>query len=115
MDAETFADAVVPFLKDIGLTVGLEPGRFLTGNGGILVSRVEYVKENPLKPFIVIDAAMNDLIRPALYQAHHDIRAVREVSETLTGMSWVLFASRATLWPRTAPCQPLPKAISSPS
>ncbi|MCB1101283.1 MAG: diaminopimelate decarboxylase, partial [Kiritimatiellae bacterium] len=65
--------------------VSMEPGRFLTGNGGILVTRVEYVKPNPEKQFIVIDAAMNDLIRPALYEAYHEIRPVKETAETVHG------------------------------
>jgi diaminopimelate decarboxylase len=69
---------VIPTLKKLRLTVSMEPGRFLTGNGGILVTRVEYVKDNPFKKFIVVDAAMNDLIRPALYDAWHEVRAVRE-------------------------------------
>lgn len=84
-EPEAFAAAVVPCLKELGLRVGLEPGRFLTGNGGILVTRVEYVKDNPFKQFIVVDAAMNDLIRPALYQATHEVQAVRETEGTIFG------------------------------
>jgi diaminopimelate decarboxylase len=84
-DLKAFAAAVVPPLKKLGLTVSMEPGRFLTGNAGILVSRVEYVKDNPFKKFIVIDAAMNDLIRPALYEAYHAIQPVREMKATVRG------------------------------
>lgn len=84
-DLAAFAAAVIPPLKDLGLTVSMEPGRFLVGNAGILVTRVEYIKENPFKKFIVIDAAMNDLIRPALYEAYHEIKPVREISETVFG------------------------------
>lgn len=84
-DLKAFADAVVPSLKELGLTVSMEPGRFLTGNAGILVTRVQFVKENPFKKFIVIDAAMNDLIRPALYEAYHGIKPVRETTETVLG------------------------------
>lgn len=84
-DLQAFADAMLPPLQDLGLTVSMEPGRFLTGNAGILVTRVEYVKPNPEKQFIIIDAAMNDLIRPALYEAHHEIRAVHETAETVHG------------------------------
>ena len=51
----------------------LEPGRLLTGNAGVLLSKVEYIKPTDSKNFLVIDAAMNDLIRPSLYQAHHEI------------------------------------------
>jgi diaminopimelate decarboxylase len=56
----------------------LEPGRVLVGNAGVLVTRVLYVKRSGRKTFVVVDAAMNDLIRPALYGAHHDIRLVDE-------------------------------------
>jgi diaminopimelate decarboxylase len=76
---------VLPPLQKLGLTVSMEPGRYLTGNAGILVTRVEYVKDSPFKKFIVIDAAMNDLIRPALYEAYHAIQAVRETKETVHG------------------------------
>jgi diaminopimelate decarboxylase len=55
-----------------------EPGRMIVGNAGILVSRVIYVKPGEAKNFVIIDAAMNDLIRPTLYEAHHDVVPVRE-------------------------------------
>ncbi len=55
-----------------------EPGRLIVGNAGILVTRVIYVKRGEAKTFVIVDAAMNDLIRPTLYEAHHDIRPVRE-------------------------------------
>lgn len=84
-DLKIFADAVIPPLKELGLTVSMEPGRFLVGNAGILVTQVQYVKENPFKKFIVVDAGMNDLIRPALYQAYHHVQPVRETSDTLHG------------------------------
>ncbi|HMP96285.1 MAG TPA: diaminopimelate decarboxylase [Kiritimatiellia bacterium] len=84
-DLAAFAAAVIPPLKDLGLTVSMEPGRFLVGNAGILVTRVEYIKDNPFKKFIVIDAAMNDLIRPALYEAYHEIKPVAATGETVFG------------------------------
>lgn len=84
-DLDAFAAAVIPPLKDLGLTVSMEPGRFLVGNAGILVTRVEYIKDNPFKKFIVMDAAMNDLIRPALYEAYHEIKPVDERAETIFG------------------------------
>ncbi len=62
-----------------GLTCILEPGRFLVGNAGVLVTRVILVKTGEAKRFIVVDAAMNDLIRPTLYEAHHEILPVVEV------------------------------------
>ncbi len=55
-----------------------EPGRMIVGNAGILVTRVIYVKHGDAKNFVIIDAAMNDLIRPTLYEAHHDVVPVRE-------------------------------------
>jgi diaminopimelate decarboxylase len=73
MGPQPYAAALVPLLKPLGLRILLEPGRFITGNAGILVSRVEYVKRTGKKNFLIIDAAMNDLIRPALYEAYHEI------------------------------------------
>jgi diaminopimelate decarboxylase len=84
-DLAEFARVVIPPLKELGLSVGMEPGRFLTGNAGLLVTRVEYVKDNPFKKFVVIDAAMNDLIRPALYEAYHEIVPVQATEETQFG------------------------------
>ncbi len=84
-DLAHFARAVIPRLKAIGLSVGLEPGRFLVGNAGILVAEVQYVKDNPFKQFVICDAGMNDLIRPPLYDAYHEIRAVREAAGTVFG------------------------------
>ena len=71
--ATEFARAVVPHLKRIGLRILLEPGRFIVGNGGVLVTRVLYVKQTPVKRFVITDAAMNDLIRPSLYGSYHEI------------------------------------------
>jgi len=72
-----YARAVLPFLKELGLKVVMEPGRFIVGNAGILICRVQYVKDSALKKFVVVDAGMNDLIRPVLYEAYHDIVPVR--------------------------------------
>ena len=60
-------------LKPLGLKVLIEPGRFIAGNCGILVTRVEYVKQTGVKNFVIVDAAMNDLARPALYDSYHQI------------------------------------------
>ena len=68
-----YASRLVPLLKPLGLRVLMEPGRFISGNSGILVTRVEYVKRTGRKNFIIVDAAMNDLIRPAFYDAYHEI------------------------------------------
>ena len=71
--ARIYADKVVPLLKRTGLKIILEPGRFIVGNAGILVTRVLYIKSTPKKRFVIVDAGMNDLIRPALYEAYHNI------------------------------------------
>jgi len=71
--AKEFAKKVSPLLKQSGLKIILEPGRFIVGNAGILVAKVIYVKETAQKDFVIIDAAMNDLARPSLYQAYHKI------------------------------------------
>ena len=63
----------MPLLRPLGLKILIEPGRFIAGNAGILVTRVEYVKRTGRKNFVIVDAAMNDLIRPAFYDAYHEI------------------------------------------
>jgi diaminopimelate decarboxylase len=68
-----YAARLVPLLQPLGLKILLEPGRFISGNAGILVTRVEYVKRTGIKNFLIVDAAMNDLIRPAFYDAYHEI------------------------------------------
>jgi diaminopimelate decarboxylase len=68
-----YAQTLLPLLQPLGLKILIEPGRFITGNAGILVTRVEYVKRTGKKNFVIVDAGMNDLIRPALYEAHHEI------------------------------------------
>lgn len=68
-----YAARIVPLLQTLGLKILLEPGRFIVGNAGILVTRVEYVKQTAQKNFVIVDGAMNDLIRPALYESYHEI------------------------------------------
>jgi diaminopimelate decarboxylase len=76
--AEEFAKAVLPLLAKTGFKIILEPGRFIAGNSGILVTSVVYVKNTPTKKFVIVDAGMNDLIRPSFYEAYHEIQpAVR--------------------------------------
>jgi diaminopimelate decarboxylase len=70
---QKYAGRLVPLLRPLGLKILIEPGRFVVGNAGILVTRVEYVKRTGKKNFIIVDAAMNDLIRPAFYDAYHEI------------------------------------------
>ncbi len=68
-----YAATLVPLLKPLKLRILIEPGRFIVGNAGILVARIEYVKRTGRKNFIIVDAAMNDLIRPAFYDSYHEI------------------------------------------
>jgi diaminopimelate decarboxylase len=75
---EAYAAMVKRATRDLGCTLIFEPGRLLVGNAGILVTRVLYVKRGEAKDFVVVDAGMNDLIRPTLYDAFHDLRPVRE-------------------------------------
>jgi diaminopimelate decarboxylase len=75
---EDYAAAIVPALRKLGLRILLEPGRFLVGNAGVLLTRVRYMKQTGQKKFAIVDAGMNDLIRPALYQSYHEIVPTRE-------------------------------------
>jgi diaminopimelate decarboxylase len=70
---EAYGAALVPLLKPLGLKILLEPGRFLVGNAGVLLSRVEYLKRGQGRNFLILDAAMNDLVRPAMYESYHEI------------------------------------------
>ncbi len=74
------AAAINPMLKASGCTIVLEPGRALVGNAGILVTRALYRKDSGAKKFLIVDAGMNDLIRPSLYHAYHDIKPLVESS-----------------------------------
>lgn len=73
LPAQAFAEVIVPAVKELGCKLVLEPGRFIAGNSGILVGRVIYTKESGGKLFVIQDAAMNDLIRPTLYDSFHRI------------------------------------------
>jgi diaminopimelate decarboxylase len=72
-----YAGRLVKLLQPLGLRILMEPGRFISGNAGILVTRVEYVKQTGRKNFLIVDAAMNDLIRPAFYDSYHEIIPLR--------------------------------------
>jgi diaminopimelate decarboxylase len=76
-DPTAYAALAKRATHDLGCKLLLEPGRLIVGNAGILITRVLYVKRGDAKTFVVVDAGMNDLIRPTLYDAHHDIRPVR--------------------------------------
>jgi diaminopimelate decarboxylase len=73
-----YAEAIVPPLRELGVRILVEPGRFLVGNAGVLLTRVRYIKQTGSKRFAIVDAGMNDLIRPALYQSYHEIVPVED-------------------------------------
>ncbi|WP_404406755.1 diaminopimelate decarboxylase [Pelagibacterium halotolerans] len=75
-DPLAYAEIVKQRVSELDCRLIIEPGRLIAGNAGILVTRVEYVKYGPEKNFIIVDAGMNDLIRPTLYEAHHDVLPV---------------------------------------
>jgi diaminopimelate decarboxylase len=77
-----YANAIVPPLRDLGLRILVEPGRFIVGNAGVLLTRVRYVKKSGAKKFAIVDAGMNDLIRPALYQSYHEIVPVESTRKS---------------------------------
>ena len=77
-----YAGAIVPPLRELDIRILVEPGRFLVGNSGVLLTRVRYIKKTGAKKFAIVDAGMNDLIRPALYQSYHEIVPVAEPSKT---------------------------------
>ncbi|NNE90271.1 MAG: diaminopimelate decarboxylase [Verrucomicrobiales bacterium] len=81
---EQYSEKLVPLLKPLGLKIILEPGRYMVGNAGVLLTEVVYEKQGTTKTFKIIDAGMNDLIRPTLYEGHHDIVPVKEPSGTKT-------------------------------
>ena len=81
---EGYAAAVVPHLKKLGLKILFEPGRFMVGNAGVLVSQVVYIKKAEHKKFVIVNAGMNDLIRPALYEGWHEIVPLKQPSSAKT-------------------------------
>lgn len=77
---EEYARTLLPMLRELDATVLIEPGRSIVGNAGVLLTRTLYTKQTPDKRFLIVDAAMNDLIRPSLYEGYHEIRPVRETT-----------------------------------
>jgi len=71
--AQDYANAILPYLEESGLKIIMEPGRFIVGNAGIFVTKVLYLKDNGFKKFVIVDGGMNDLVRPALYNAYHEV------------------------------------------
>jgi diaminopimelate decarboxylase len=79
-----YAERLLPLLQPLGLRIVLEPGRFISGNAGALITRVEYVKRTGRKLFLIVDGAMNDLIRPAFYDAYHEVAPLTRKAGKLT-------------------------------
>ena len=77
-DFEIYTKEILSKIQNLDIKIIFEPGRALVGNAGVLLSKVEYLKQNDVKHFAIIDAAMNDLMRPTLYDAYHEIKIVRE-------------------------------------
>ena len=75
-----YCEMIKRTVGDLGCEIEIEPGRLISGNAGIMVSEVIYVKQGEDRQFLILDAAMNDLLRPAMYEAHHDIIPVREAA-----------------------------------
>jgi diaminopimelate decarboxylase len=75
---DRYGKELVPRLKDLGLKILLEPGRLIVGNAGVLLTRCLYEKKGSAKTFKIVDAGMNDLIRPALYEGHHEIVPLKQ-------------------------------------
>jgi diaminopimelate decarboxylase len=82
-DFDIYTKAILNKIQNLDVKIIFEPGRALVGNAGVLLSKVEYLKQNDIKHFAIIDAAMNDLMRPTLYDAYHDIKIVREQDNKL--------------------------------
>ena len=78
LTVERYGKALLPLLKDLGLKILLEPGRYIVGNAGVLITKCLYEKRGTAKTFKIVDAGMNDLIRPALYEGHHEIVPLAE-------------------------------------
>ncbi len=78
---EQYGREIVPRVKDLGLKILLEPGRFIVGNAGVLITRCLYEKKGSAKTFKIVDAGMNDLIRPALYEGHHEIAPLKQPAD----------------------------------
>ncbi|MFH1093145.1 MAG: diaminopimelate decarboxylase [Candidatus Omnitrophota bacterium] len=76
--ANQYAKAILPIIKNKGLKLILEPGRFIAGNAGVLLTKIIYVKNTQVMRFYIIDAAMNDLLRPSFYEAYHEIIPVKK-------------------------------------
>jgi diaminopimelate decarboxylase len=93
LSIQQYVDAILPPLRQLKLRILLEPGRLLVGNAGVLLTRIRYIKHSGGKKFAIVDAGMNDLIRPALYHSYHEIVPVEEPATGPVGEA-VSFPSR---------------------
>ncbi|MDX2287730.1 MAG: diaminopimelate decarboxylase [Hyphomicrobiaceae bacterium] len=109
---QAYAALVGELLGDLGLDIVLEPGRMVVGNAGVLVTEVLYVKEGDEKTFTIVDAAMNDLIRPTLYEAHHDIWPVREEARSMPPVAQDIVGPVCETGDYLALDRPLPPFVS---
>jgi diaminopimelate decarboxylase len=85
---EAYAKMIERTLGNLGVELGFEPGRIIVGNAGLLLTKVLHINPRPAKTFLVVDAAMNDLIRPAMYEAYHEIWPINAASETTQRISY---------------------------
>ncbi len=104
---EEYTSTLARELEGLDLTLIMEPGRVMVGNAGILLTRIIYLKDTPLKNFIIVDAAMNDLIRPGLYGAYHGILPVAESGPPVANFDVVGPICESTDW--LAKDRPLPR------
>ena len=110
---DAYAAMVKRVTHNLGCTLMFEPGRMIVGNAGILVTRVIYLKPGDAKNFVIIDAAMNDLIRPTLYEAHHDILPVRRGcarARAPSSPTWSGRSAKPAIISRSTASLPEPKA-----
>jgi diaminopimelate decarboxylase len=84
LTVQAYSEAVVPHLENLGLRILCEPGRFMVGNAGVLLTKVLYEKRGGAKTFKIVDAGMNDLIRPTLYEGWHQIVPLKQPETTAT-------------------------------
>ena len=107
LPASAFAEVILPAVKATGCQLVLEPGRFIVGNAGILLSRVLFTKETGGKHYVIQDAAMNDLIRPTLYDSFHRIWPVAPPPACRSGPTWTWRSTRT----RANPFREMPDTI----
>jgi diaminopimelate decarboxylase len=96
LSIQQYVDAILPPVRELKLRILLEPGRLLVGNAGVLLTRVRYIKRTGPKKFAIVDAGMNDLIRPALYHSYHEIVPVEEPRSVGEAVSFASSRSKST-------------------